>query len=105
MFGIAGAFLSIAQASSFGENMTSGRGYIALAIVILGKWDPVGVMGGALLFGVASALQMLIQVSGLELPSNIILMMPYIATVVAVLAVSRHRVGAPRALGIPFIKS
>jgi simple sugar transport system permease protein len=105
MFGIAGAFLSIAQASSFGENMTAGKGYIALAVVILGKWNPVGVMGGALLFGGASALQMLVQVSGFEIPSNIIMMMPYIATVVAVLAVSRHRVGAPRALGVPFVKS
>jgi simple sugar transport system permease protein len=105
MFGIAGAFLSIAQASSFGENMTSGKGYIALAVVILGKWNPVGVMGGALLFGGASALQMLVQVSGFEIPSNIIMMMPYLATVVAVLAVSRHRVGAPRALGVPFVKS
>ncbi len=105
MFGVAGTFLSIAQASSFGENMTSGKGYIAMAVVILGKWNPVAVLGGALLFGGASALQMLVQMSGLRLPSNIIMMMPYIATVVAVLAVSRHRVGAPRALGVPFVKS
>jgi simple sugar transport system permease protein len=105
MIGVAGAYLSIAQASSFGENMTSGKGYIALAVVILGKWNPVGVMGGALLFGCASALQMLVQVAGLDVPSNIIMMIPYIATVLAVLAVSRRRVGAPRALGVPFVKS
>jgi simple sugar transport system permease protein len=105
MIGIAGTFLSIAQASSFGENMTVGRGFIAMAVVILGKWSPVGIMAGALLFGSASALQMLFQISGVDLPRNIIMMVPYIATVLAVMAVSRHRVGAPRALGVPYEKS
>ncbi len=105
MIGVAGTFLSIAQASSFGENMTSGKGYIALAVVILGKWNPLGVMWGALLFGAASALQMMVQVAGWGLPSNIIMMVPYLTTVVAVLAVSKRKVGAPRALGTPFSKS
>jgi general nucleoside transport system permease protein len=105
MIGIAGTFLSIAQASSFGENMTTGRGFIAMAVVILGKWSPVGVLGGALLFGGASALQMLVQISGVNIPRNIIMMVPYIATVLAVLAVSKRKVGAPRALGVPYEKS
>ncbi len=105
MIGVAGSFLSIAQASSFGENMTNGRGFIALAVVILGKWNPVGVLGGALIFGFASALQMLFQISGVEVPQNIIMMVPYVATVLAVLAVSRKKVGAPRALGVPYKKS
>jgi len=104
MMGIAGTFLSIAQASSFGENMISGKGFIAMAVVILGKWSPVGVLGGALLFGGANALQMLVQLSGIAIPRNIILMVPYLVTVVAVLAVSRHKVGAPRALGMPYEK-
>jgi simple sugar transport system permease protein len=105
MIGISGAFLSIAQASSFGEDMTSGRGFIAMAVVILGKWSPLGVMAGALLFGAASALQMLFQLTDIAVPRNIIMMVPYIATVIAVLLVSRHRVGAPRALGVPYEKS
>jgi general nucleoside transport system permease protein len=105
MIGVAGSFLSIAQAASFGENMTSGRGFIAMAVVILGKWNPLGVFLGAMLFGGASALQMLFQVSGVDVPRNIIMMVPYIATVIAVLAVSRNKVGAPRALGVPYEKS
>lgn len=105
MIGVAGSFLSIAQAASFGENMTSGRGFIAMAVVILGKWNPVGVLLGAMLFGAASALQMLFQNAGVAVPRNIIMMLPYIATVAAVLAVSRKKVGAPRALGVPYEKS
>jgi simple sugar transport system permease protein len=104
MMGVSGTFLSIAQASSFGENGISGKGFIALAVVILGKWSPLGVLWGALLFGGANALQMLVQLSGVDIPRNVILMVPYIATVLAVLAVSRHKVGAPRALGIPYEK-
>lgn len=105
LMGIAGSFLSIAQASSFGENMTSGRGFIAMAVVILGKWSPLGVLAGALLFGAASALQMIFQLTDVNIPRNIIMMVPYVATVIAVLVVSRNKVGAPRALGVTFEKS
>ncbi len=105
MMGMAGAYLSIAQASSFGEDMTAGRGFIAMAVVILGKWSPIGSMLGALFFGAATALQLLFQITGIEIPRNIIMMIPYIATVVAVLAVSQNKVGAPRALGVPYEKS
>lgn len=105
MIGIAGAYLSIAQASSFGEDMTAGRGFIAMAVVILGKWSPIGALLGALFFGAATALQLIFQITSVEIPRNIIMMIPYIATVVAVLAVSRKRVGAPSALGIPYEKS
>ncbi len=105
MFGIAGAYLSIAQASSFGENMTSGRGFIAMAVVILGKWSPLGALAGAMFFGGANALQMVFQLTGIAVPTNIIMMVPYIATVIAVLAVSKKRVSAPGALGVPYEKS
>lgn len=105
MMGVAGTFLSIAQSSSFGEDMTAGRGFIAMAVVILGKWSPVGAFGGALIFGAASALQMLFQTMGLDIPRNLIMMVPYIVTVIAVLAVSKQRVGAPRALGVPYEKA
>lgn len=105
MIGVAGTFLSIAQSSSFGEDMTAGRGFIAMAVVILGKWSPVGALGGALVFGAASALQMVFQTTGVEVPRNLIMMVPYIVTVLAVLVVSRQRVGAPRALGQPYEKA
>ena len=104
LMGIAGSFLSIAQSSSFGEEMTSGRGFIAMAVVILGKWNPLGILGGAVLFGAASALQMVFQTMGTAVPTNIIMMFPYVATVLAVLLVSNNHVGAPRALGVHYTK-
>lgn len=105
MFGIAGAYLSIAQAAAFGENMTTGRGFIAMAVVILGKWNPTGVLAGALLFGGANALQLLFQISGVAVPKNIIMMVPYIATIIAVMLVSKKKVTAPAALGVPYEKN
>lgn len=105
MFGIAGAYLSIAQAAAFGENMTTGRGFIAMAVVILGKWNPMGVLAGAFLFGGANALQLLFQISGVAVPKNIIMMVPYIATIIAVLLVSKKKVTAPAALGTPYEKT
>jgi general nucleoside transport system permease protein len=105
MIGISGAYLSIAQASSFGENMSAGRGFIAMAIVILGKWNPIGTLAGALVFGGATALQLVLQMTGIEIPRNIIMMVPYIATVIVVLAVSRNKVTSPTSLGVPYEKS
>jgi ABC-type uncharacterized transport system permease subunit len=105
MIGVAGAYLSIAQTSAFAEGMTSGKGYIAMAVVILGKWKPVGALAGALLFGLANALQMNIQNLGVMIPNDIITMIPYIATVLAVVAVSKNKVVAPSAQGVPYEKS
>lgn len=105
MFGIAGAYLSIAQSNAFAENMTAGKGYIAMAVVILGKWRPIFVLAGALLFGGASALQMSIQNLGISIPFNIIMMIPYAVTVIAVIAVSKNKMGAPGSLGVPYKKS
>lgn len=102
LIGVAGTFLSIAQSSSFGEGMTAGRGFIAMAVIILGKWNPAGALGGALVFGAASALQMFFQTLGVDVPTNLIMMVPYVATVIAVLMLSRHKVGAPRSLGVPY---
>ncbi|MEI7885556.1 MAG: ABC transporter permease [Clostridia bacterium] len=105
MIGIAGAYLSIAQSNAFAENMTSGRGFIAMAVVILGKWSPIGIFAGSLLFGGANSLQMSIQNLGITIPRNFVLMIPYIATVLAVVAVSKNKVGAPSAQGIPYRKA
>ena len=97
---IAGASLSTALINLFQENMTSGLGFIAVALVYFGGWTPVGVMGGALLFSFVNAFQLWIQVKGINLPSDIAVMLPYILTIVA-LAVGR-RMQQPAALNKPF---
>lgn len=94
MIGAAGAYLSIAQSSAFAEGMTSGKGFIALAVVILGKRKPLGVLGGALIFGAASAIQMTLQNMGVAIPNNIIMMIPYIVTVVVVVIVGKNKLKA-----------
>ncbi|MEK7786419.1 MAG: ABC transporter permease [Chloroflexota bacterium] len=98
--GIAGASLSIALINLFQENMTNGQGFIAVALVYFGGWTPLGVMGGALLFSFVNALQLWIQVKGINLPSDVAVMLPYILTIAA-LALGR-RSQQPAALAKPF---
>ena len=100
MAGISGASLSIALINLFQENMTNGMGFIAVALVYFGGWRPWGVLGGALLFSFVNALQLWIQVKGINLPSDIAVMMPYVLTILA-LAFAR-RVRQPAALSKPF---
>jgi general nucleoside transport system permease protein len=100
MAGIAGASLSIALINLFQENMTNGMGFIAVALVYFGGWRPWGILGGALLFSFVNALQLWIQVKGINLPSDLAVMMPYILTILA-LAFAR-RVQQPAALSKPF---
>jgi general nucleoside transport system permease protein len=99
--GIAGASLSISLLNVFQQNMTSGLGFIAVALVYFGAWRPVGVLIGALLFSMVNSLQLWIQVLGIPVPSDIAVMMPYILTII-VLVVSVSRVRAPSALTRPF---
>src|SRR5690606_10866879 len=75
--GLGGAFYTTVQLSQFGENMTGGAGYIALAAVIFGKWDPVRAAFAGLLFGFASNLQNVLSVVGSPVPSQFMLMVPY----------------------------
>lgn len=96
--GMAGASLVLAQVGTFAEGMSAGRGFIAIAIVALGRWRPVGVALAALLFGAATALQYLFQSSGSQLPYQLFLALPYALTLV-VLAAGTARVRAPAALG------
>ncbi|HEY3315410.1 MAG TPA: ABC transporter permease [Bacillota bacterium] len=105
MAGLAGAFLSIGYVNTFVEGMTSGRGFIALAVVILGRWNPLGILAGSLIFGGASALQVRIQILGNNIPTNLVLMLPYVLTILSVIVVSKKRSGSPAALGIPYRKS
>jgi len=96
--GMAGASLVLAQVGSFAEGMTAGRGYVAIAIVVLGRWHPVGAALGALFFGVATALQYLFQTLGVNAPYQLFLMLPYLLTLLA-LAGAVGRVRAPGDLG------
>lgn len=101
MSALGGASLSIALLNVFQQNMTSGLGFIAVALVYFGGWRPWGVLGGALLFSMVNSLQLWIQVLGIPIPSEIALMMPYILTIL-VLAVSISKVRGPSALSKPF---
>jgi simple sugar transport system permease protein len=96
--GLAGGALVLSQAGTFVEGMSAGRGFIAIAIVVLGRWHPVGAMLAALVFGAASALQFLLQALGLDLPYQIFLALPYVLTL-AGLAGLAGRVRAPASLG------
>ena len=98
--GAAGASLVLVQSGTFAEGMSAGRGFIAIAIVALGRWRAGGVLVAALAFGAASALQYLFQARGWTLPYQAFLALPYIATLVA-LATTRARGAAPAALGQP----
>jgi ABC-type uncharacterized transport system permease subunit len=92
MGGLAGASLVLGQVGSFAERMTAGRGYVAIAIVALGRWHPVGAAIAALIFGAATALQFVFQALGLEVPYQLFLMFPYVLTLLALAgAVGRAR--------------
>jgi simple sugar transport system permease protein len=96
--GLSGATLVLAQAGTFAEGMSAGRGFIAIAVVVLGRWHPGGVLLAALVFGAASALQYLFQSMGWALPYQLFLALPYVLTLV-VLAGATGRASAPAALG------
>ncbi|MBY0490230.1 MAG: ABC transporter permease [Gemmatimonadaceae bacterium] len=99
MAGLAGATLVLAQAGTFVEGMSAGRGFIAIAIVVLGRWKPLGVLGAALLFGAANSLQTLFQAMGWSgVPYQLFLALPYVLTLL-VLAGASGRAAAPAALG------
>jgi len=101
MGGIAGGMLVLSQAGTFAEGMSAGRGFIAIAIVALGRWHPFGVLAAALLFGAASALQFLFQAMGWTLPYQLFLALPYVLTLLALAGLAGRRAAAPAALGQP----
>jgi ABC-type uncharacterized transport system permease subunit len=99
---LGGAYLSIGQSSLFTRNMTAGRGFIALAALIFGKWDPVGVLLACLFFGFAEAVAIRMQ-GTVDIPNQFIQMIPYVLTMV-VLAGWIGRATPPKALGTPYVK-
>jgi ABC-type uncharacterized transport system permease subunit len=100
--GLGGAYLSIGQNSLFTRNMTAGRGFIALAALIFGKWDPLGACLACLLFGVAEAIAIRMQ-GTVNIPNQFIQLVPYVLTIV-VLAGFIRRAIPPRAIGVPYVK-
>ena len=96
--GVSGATLVLAQAGTFAEGMSAGRGFIAIAIVVLGRWNPIGAALAAIFFGAASALQYALQAMGWAVPYQLFLALPYLVTLIALARVS-GRLAAPQALG------
>jgi general nucleoside transport system permease protein len=98
--GIAGASLSLALINLFAENMTSGMGFIAVALVYFGSWRPSGILLGSLIFAFVNAFQLWVQVKGVNIPSDVAIMMPYIMTILALVFAVRR--ATPAALTKPF---
>jgi general nucleoside transport system permease protein len=102
--GIGGAYFTIGSVGSFGKNMSSGEGYIALAAMIFGRYNPFGAIAAALLFGFATQLQSILSTLNTPIQSNLLLMAPYIVTII-VLAGLVGKVRGPKAEGIPYVKA
>ena len=108
MCALAGSYMSICYAPMWQENMTAGRGWIALALVVFATWKPARILIGAYIFGGVSILQMNLQAWGVNLPGQFFNMAPYLATMVVLIVISSNRLriklSAPASLTIPFFK-
>jgi ABC-type uncharacterized transport system permease subunit len=106
MSGLAGAYLSLSYTPMWTENMVAGRGWIALALVVFSTWKPVWLALGALLFGLVTIAQFQIEALGVAIAPNLLSMLPYLATVIVLVLISRDatrlKLNAPAALGRPF---
>ena len=107
--GLGGAHLSLAYTKGWTENITGGRGWIAVALVIFATWDPLRAVIGAALFGGINAVQFRMQAAGTTIPAALLNMLPYIATIAVLVAITwwetlRKRVGAPAALAVPYAR-
>ncbi|MFO6420256.1 ABC transporter permease [Hylemonella sp. W303a] len=104
--GVAGAFLSVVYAPLWVQGLVAGRGWIALALTAFATWRPARVLLGAYLFGGVTMLQFALQSAGVQIPSQLLAMLPYLATIVVLVLISRNpvwiRVNMPASLGKPF---
>ncbi|MDC7245015.1 MAG: ABC transporter permease [Sphaerochaetaceae bacterium] len=100
--GLAGAYLSLCQAKMFSDGIIAGRGFIAVALVYFGHWHPVKIMGGALLFTLAQALQLAIQGLGIDFPYEFLVMLPYVMVIIVLAFSRKSQITGPAALGKPF---
>ncbi len=101
--GIGGAFLVLVSLGVFTDDMISGRGYIALAAVILGKYSPIGMFGACLLFGLTNALQIRLQTVGVSISPYLLATLPYLITLLAMIVSAKRNV-TPEALGRPYVR-
>ncbi|HSJ56731.1 MAG TPA: ABC transporter permease [Anaerolineae bacterium] len=109
LMGLGGAHLSLAYTPGWTENLTGGRGWIAVALVIFATWDPWRAVVGAVLFGGVNAVQFRLQAAGTTIPAAFLGMMPYVFTIVVLVIITwweafSKRVGAPAALGQPYVR-
>ena len=102
--GIGGAYFTIGSVGSFGPNMSSGEGYIALAAMIFGRYTPVGAVLAALLFGFTTQMQSIMSSINVPIQSNLLLLTPYVVTIIVVAGLV-GKVRGPRSEGVPYIKS
>lgn len=106
MSGLGGAYLSLSYTTMWAENMTAGRGWIALALVVFSTWRPVRLLAGAYLFGFITVVQLHAQGAGFDVPSQVMSMLPYLATILVLVLISRDKIkimqNAPASLGKPF---
>ena len=99
--GAGGSFLSLAQVGSVTHQIVNGRGWVCIALIIFANWKPVSVLAGALIFGGVEALQLRLQNMGLDLPYELFLALPYLATILALTLAGRN-VSVPSALLKPY---
>ena len=99
--GIGGACLTIGQTGTFAQNITSGKGYIALAVLLFGRFTPLGLLGAALIFGFSEGLQLRLQTAGATIPHQFLTMLPYVLTMIAVTSFV-GKTSAPAAMGKPY---
>jgi simple sugar transport system permease protein len=106
MAGMGGVYLSVAYTPMWVEGMVAGRGWVSLALVVFATWRPLRVMGGAYLFGGITIAQFHVQGLGIELPSQLLSMLPYVATIIVLVLISRNqntiRLNSPASLGITY---
>ena len=101
--GMGGAYLTTCYSSTYTDGIVAGRGFIALAAVIFGRWNAVGVLLACLFFGFCDALQIRLQVSGIGIPYQFFQMIPYVATVIVLSVIGTRQTG-PKANGQPYRK-
>ena len=108
MCGLAGAYLSLIYTPQWIENMTAGRGWIALALVVFATWSPIKVLIGAIIFGGISILQLHMQAVGFRIPVQFLIALPYLMTIIVLVVISRDsrkiKLNTPTSLGRIFYK-
>ncbi len=109
LIGLGGAHFSLAYTPGWTENLTGGRGWIAIALVIFATWNPLRAVIGAVLFGGVNAIQFRLQAAGTTIPAAFMNMMPYLLTIIVLVAITwwdafSKRLGAPAALGVSYVR-